>query len=226
MNTRKKAVRKNTKAAKPGIPDDHKIDQPETTGETEEMVGIKAPSLEEEVARYAEYGGDYELVKNETNAIGSDLRNAINLPRFSVTFWKGSIVNKQTPESQYKFSLRETEAKTREDMLRFLDLEKRGWFMCDSNTFWIHPEYREVLKPNSNGIYTLGGADENSLLLMAMPRERYEKHLEYNRRYSRDVAKSAEEKMAESGRKVVSMGGMPVFEVTTEDNYGNVIDKR
>jgi len=170
----------------------------------------------EEIALYGEFGGDYECTSDNTIAMGADTRQAVNLPRFSLLFWKGSVVYRPTREAEFRFSFRESDIRSRDEALRVMDLERRGWTLCKADEFWVHPEYRTVLKPNSEGVLSINGGDTNTLLLMSMPKDRAEELKRYNRRFSEDVGQSFADRMADSADRLESIGARTIVESTVD----------
>lgn len=163
-------------------------------------------------------GGDCLL--NAGTPEGVDASKAINLSPFQIC--KGDLVNKLSPEAEYHFTMIEAEP----DMRTAISLSQGGWEPVRCNDWYFSPRIQIVFKPIADGRVSVGGKDANTLLLWVQSKERMAETFKENRKYTSDVGKSVEEKIAETGQKLAWAGMTPMLieESTGED--GAVLSRR
>jgi hypothetical protein len=163
-------------------------------------------------------GGDCLL--NAGTPDGVDASKAINAGTFQIN--KGDMVNKLTPEAQYHFALIEPQP----DLKTAISLGQSGWEPVVCNDWYFSERMQIVFKPVPDGRVSALGNEANTLFIWVQPVERMQETFKENRKYTEDVGKSVEAKIAETGQKLAWAGMTPMMIGEEQSADGSILSRR
>lgn len=167
------------------------------------------------------FGGDFTFAQSMKPGI--DPATLVNDSDYNLHV--GDIVLKAAPETLLTFCTIDNTPGL-EHTKTLVRARRNGWTECRAEDFYLSERAQLVFAPDPSGRLTVMGDTQNTLVLYCRSKERFDAAMKYNRRFTEDVGKSAEEKMAELGGRLQFAGMTPTLIEETVDANGNVLGKR